>query len=444
MLSKKKYIVTVFALLLAMCFTFGCVKANDLVINTEEKVNSQELTTDNSKSEIMTINLQEENTKVEETEDVKKDETEKDDIKGTFDTSVVDGVYKYSENKLSSYLPFVRFATGRIIIDKEIQNNGFNFSSQAIEVNAKTKGVQVLFSSDTIRINAPMEYGVIFANGNVIIDSDIDRSLVVFSTGTVTVTEKAKLSEDLLCVCTNLELKGTVEGSVIGSIESANITGKINKDLRGTYNDITFSANDNVEKNIYINTYNEKLNVKEKYPNAVLNVIKVEATNEFSFAKIMNMIFTSLILALLYLLINKVSKKQAFETALNKVKANPVMVILSGAVMLLASIPLTFLLIMISAFGLWIIAIPILLVYIVALIIIYILMNFIIGSLMYTYIKNKYLKEGGAGTDILGTFCMFLLLNILVKLPLIGGYILLALYILATGCAFTIIFSKKK
>ena len=438
MLKNNKHILTVFALFLAICFAFSYVRANSEVINTEDKVNSQELTTNESNSDIMLINEQQ-GTKVTEVEN-----NEDEQIKGAFDTSIVDGVYKYSENKLSSYLPFIRLATGRIIIDKEISKMGFNFSSQGIEVNAKTRGTQILFSSDTVRVNAPMESGIIFSNGNVIIDSNIERNTFVVSTGTITITENAKLSEDLLCICTNLELKGIVEGSVIGSIESANITGKINNDLRGTYNDITFSSNENVGKNIYVNTYNESLNIKDKYPNAILNVLEVTEVNQFSFARVLDMIFTSLIFALLYLLINRVSKKQAFEKALNKIKSNPIMVILSGSIMLLASIPVAFLLLMLSAFGLWMIAVPILLVYIVVLVIIYILMTFITGSIMYTYIKSKYLKEGGTGTDILGTFCMFLLLNVLVKIPLVGGYILLALYIIATGFTVTAIFSKEK
>lgn len=407
MLNKKTNIIAVIYMLFVLCFTFNFVSA-EIMPRAEETVETN------------------------------------DNVEGIFDTVATEGVYKYSDNKISSYLPFIRFATDRIIIDKEITRTGFNFSTKTIEVNSATKGLQIMFSSDSIRINAPMEYGVLMSNGNITIDSNIEKTLVLIATGSITVSENANISEDLICVCDNLEVKGTVNGSILGSVEKANISGRINNDLRVNTNNITFSSNDNVGKNVYISTFNKDLTVKEQYPNALLKINEVKKVNNFSFDKIFSMIITSLLFTLIYVVINRISKKKAFSYFLDNVKNNALTIVLGGTVILLAFLPISFLLIILSIFRLWVIAIPILLVYIVFIIIVYMLAIFIVGSIMYTYIKEKYLKESGVGTDILGLICMFLVLTVLTKIPVIGGYVALAIYILAIGIVFSVIFKRKK
>ena len=128
----------------------------------------------------------------------------------------------------------------------------------------------------------------------------------------------------------------------------------------------------------------------------------------------------------------------------NKVKENSTFVILSGAILILASIPVVCILLMLSITSLYVVAIPLLLVYVVFLIVIGILNIFVVGSIMYSYIKEKYLKTSGIGTDILGVFCSFLVLSVLAILPVVGGYISIILYIIANGIVFTLIFKKKK
>ena len=415
MLKKINHSFFAFAFLLVLFFSFSFVDAN-------------------SEKGIMLINEQSKD--ITDTKDEKK-------VYGTFDTEITDKAYKYSDNKLSSYLPFLRLSTDRIIIDKEISRTGFNFSSKSIEVNSKTNGIQTLFSSDTIRINAPMEYGILFANGDIVINSNIEKTLILFSTGTVTISENASIGEDLICVANNIELNGTIKGSLIGSIEKASIKGKISNDMRGYFNELNIASNDNIGKNIYINTYNENLNISDQYKDAIVNIKKVEKVNEFSLSNILGMIFNAIIFALLYLVINKATKSKAFDYMLDKVKNNSTKVILSGTIILLATIPVFFILLFLSMFRLYIITIPILLVYVVSLIIIYMLNIFICGSVLYRYIKEKYLKESGTSTDVLGTICMFLVLTVLTKIPVVGSYILLALYILSVGIVFTLLFTRK-
>ena len=158
----------------------------------------------------------------------------------------------------------------------------------------------------------------------------------------------------------------------------------------------------------------------------------------------MSMFITCLVFTLMYIVINKIAKKNVFLLMLNKVKENSSMVIVSGALLLLACLPIFFVLLILSMIGIWAVTVPILIIYIVFLVIIYILNIFVIGSLLYSYIKEKYLKSSGIGTDILGAFCMFLVLSVLTKIPLVGPYILLIMYILSLGIVFTLIFKRKK
>lgn len=370
--------------------------------------------------------------------------TETTVVDGIFDSQLVNGVYKTSESNTNIYLPYIRYVEDRMIVDSEINKSGFSFATKSIEINSPTKGVQLMFSSDSIRVNANMEYGILVADGNIIVDSEIEKSLILVSTGTITLTENAKLNEDLILVCNSLELQGEVAESVIGSVVSANITGNIGKDLRLISNDVKFSTDQNVKNNIYIETYNQDLNLGNKYKNATLVLKEVEEVNEFTFEKIISMLGTCLVFTLIYIVLNKVSKKDIFTQITNKVKENSTWVIASGAVLLLASIPLFFILLMLSVIGLWVIAIPLLLVYVVFLTITYILNILVIGSVMYRYIKEKYLKTSGIGTDILGVFCSFLVLSVLIKIPVIGAYLSLILYIIANGIVFTVIFKRKK
>lgn len=406
MVNKKKYIMSLVAMVFLTFFGITFVNATS-EINVEEEI------------------------KIE-------------NFEGYFDTEFSNEVYKFSEEDKEIKLPYFRFSNERMIIDKEIKKSGFCFSAKSIEVNSKLTGIQTLFSSDTIRVNANMEYGILFSDGDIIVDSNIDKSLVLISSGTVTITENATVNEDIILVSSKLELQGNILGSVIGSVESANITGKIKEDLRISTNDIKFSSDQNVENNIYISTYNEALNIADKYPKAIIKLQEVEQTNEFSLNKVFSMLFNSLIFALMYIIINKVAKKDIFNVAINKISKNSVTVLISGTVLLLAFLPLMFVLIMLSVFGLWVIALPVLLIYIVSLVIILMLSVFIVGSLMYNYIRQKYIKTGGIGTDILGAFCSYLVLSVLTKIPFIGSYIGIIINILAAGIVFTLIFKRQK
>lgn len=360
-----------------------------------------------------------------------------------FDVKVTETVYKESEQTSNRYLPYIRFVSERMLIDKEIEKSGLSFATKSIEVNSETKGMQILFSSDSIRVNNKMNSAFLLSNGDVVIDSEITNTAIVISSGKVTLTENAKLNDDLLIVAEELEVKGNVSGSILGTVTKVNVQGKIEKDLRVETNEISFSSNENVKGNLYIRTYNESLNVSENYPNATINLKEKKVQNNFTFSNIMNMLYTSILLALVYIIVNKICKKNVFLEFTNSVKKKTTAVILSGMMLIMASLPVVMILAMLSAFGLSVIALPVMIVYIAFLVVIYILNIFVIGSVMYSYIKEKYIKTGGTGTDILGAFGTFLVLTVLTKIPYVGGYIVLFMYILSLGMVFSLLLKEK-
>ena len=142
MKNKKKYIISLVAILFLTIFGITFVNA------TSE------------------INL----------EDVEQ-EMKIENFEGYFDTDFSNEVYKFSEQDKEIKLPYFRFSNERMIIDKEVNKSGFCFSAKSIEVDSKLTGIQTLFSSDTIRVNENMEYGVLFADGDIIIDSNINKTL---------------------------------------------------------------------------------------------------------------------------------------------------------------------------------------------------------------------------------------------------------------------------
>ncbi len=375
--------------------------------------------------------------------EVKQEVENTENFEGMFDTTYTDNVYKSSQKK-NSYLPFLCFSSDRVVIDSKVENMGLIFANKTIEVNEEMKNLQVMFSSDSVRVNSNIERGVIIANGNITIDSDVQSNLLLISTDTITIGKDAHINGDLIVIANELNIEGTVNNSVLGTVTKCNITGNVNRDLRINVNDLSISSNENIKGNIYIETFSETLNIKENYPNAIVKVKEQKNNSTFAFQNILNIIVTSLVLTLLYIVISKISKGRLYLTVKDKVKNNVAFVILSGAILLLASFPVAFLLLWLSVVGLWIVTVPLMIVYIAFLVVVGMLDIFIVGSLMYKYIKEKYLQKDGVITDIIGTFVIYLVLYLLTNIPIVGVYISFALLLMAIGIVFTSIFKKVK
>ena len=409
--------------ILTFIITFVLIVAFSLVVC---KVNAQEV----------------ENSVTNEEEKTEENELQDNKVDGIFDTEYKYEVYKSSEDK-NSYLPFFRFVNERVIFDSKITNMGVTFANKSIEVLEEMKNSQIMFSSDSIRINAPFERGILIANGNITINSNVSQNLLLISPGVITIEENAVVNGDIFVIGNEIEIKGTVKGSILGILDSCSVTGHIDRDLRISTKTLNIATNENILGNIYVETFNN-IDISNLYPNAVVKVQEVKETSPFSWNNIFSMITTALILTLVYILITKKSNGKLYEMIVNKLKSNSVFAVLSGTIILLAILPIMFLLLLLSFMGLSVITIPLMIVYIAFVVIVGILDVFIVGSLMYKYIKNKYLKQDGITTDIIGSFVVYFVLSILSIVPYVGGYITLVLLIAANGIVFTSIFKKEK
>ncbi len=351
-----------------------------------------------------------------------------------FDLGYSENIYKFSEDK-DIKLPFIRVSGERMEIDKDINKSGFSFARNISVLNRLT-GIQILSSSDIVRVTGNLEYGVIMAP-TVIIDGIIDKSVLIISKN-ITISKDAIIKEDLLCSTSNIQVIGNVEGSILGTIGKIDVLGNISQDLRANINEITLGENSNINGNIYLISNNKDINISTKYPNAIINIIE-----ESNGIDIWNIIRTSLIFALIYLLLS--NKTSYIKNSLNKVISywKTTAIFGFGSILLFPLIVIA--IIFLSVIGLGIVTVPFSIVYVGFMFIAFILSTFIVGSIMSEYISKKYNdKIKGTWDKLILAFCIMLVLNLLTFIPVIGYTLSVAICILSVGVLFTSLFKKIK
>ena len=354
-------------------------------------------------------------------------------VNSIFDIKGTSGEYKTSSEDSNIYLPYLRNAAGRIVVDKSIDNIGVLSSASTIDVNEPLKSLQFLISSDSVRINANLEYALVLSANDVVINSNIEKNALIFAGGTVTVDENATIGDDVIIVAKDVNIKGKISKSAVISANSLNVSGSIEEDLRCEINTLDISGNDNVKGNLFVNTYNKELNIKDKYPNATVNVKEVKNVSK-SFGNILlKAVISSLGFTLLYIIVKKITKGKAYEKMLDKAKNNTLFVVLSGSISILAFPALFVLLILLSVLGLHMITIPVAVVYMAFLIVFAMLSVYVIGCTIFEYTNKKYIKAEKLSIELVGVFFTFLSLNLICKIPKIGAYIYMAKVMIAVG-----------
>ena len=362
-------------------------------------------------------------------------------ISGVVDSKLMDGVYKFSENNVP-YLPFIRYATDRILVDKEIGGTGILMSAKSIEVTSETSGIQVLFSNDATRISAPMEYVIIFGANSVTIDSTIKKDVFIYGSSEVTITENGKVNGNIICNAGTVNVKGTVSGSIIGQANDINITGKVEKDLRVKSYTASLQDESTVKGCTYIETYNKDLKLDDKF-NANINYLEIKKSSLNS-KSIINGIVTSLIFALIYLILIKKNDGKTLDIMLNKTKSNSLFVIMSSAIFLIIFPVICLLLLILALVGLYAVAVPALIAIVSIFTIECLLSTFIVGSVIVRYMDKNYFAKRGLSSIVLGAFIIYFTLYILARVPVISGYVVLSMIILSTGIVLTLMFRKDK
>lgn len=377
-------------------------------------------------------------------ENISTEQVQTETLNSIFDIKGVNGEYKTSSEEENIYLPFFRNAVGRIEVDKSLDKIGILSSSSTIDVNSPLKNIQFLLSSDTIRINSDIEYAFVWAANDVVINSNIERNAIIFAGGTVTIEENVTVGDDVVIVANSVNLKGTLKQSAVISASNLQVSGKIERDLRCEISTVELASNDNIKGNIYVGTYSKDINIKEKYPNALVNLKEVQNKTK-SFGNILlKSIISCLTLTLLYLIVKKISKGKVYEKMLGKFKNNTLFVVLSGSIYLLAFPVVLMFLILISFFGLYMLTVPVLVVYIAFLIVFWMLGVYVVGSTIFEYINKQYIKAEKTSIEIVGAFFTFLSLTLLTKIPTVGGYVYMAIVMISMGIMLAYFLKKDK
>lgn len=421
-LVEKKMMFSIISFIIIMIFSFLFVNSYATQMDEKEKE-------ENANAQTTTVNISEPEKETDE------------NFKGIFDSKMFNSIYKVSEDKFH-ILPFFRFATDRILIDKEISGMGTMFSATSVEVNSPMKGLQVLLAGDTVRVNSNMEYAIIFAGNNVVIEGTLNKPAIILAGQNITIAENAILNDDIICYSNSLTVNGKAKGSVLGASNQVSINGHIEKDLRIQALALDIANNDNITGNIYVETYTEQLNISEKYPNAIVNVIKIEK-KAISYEIVMNAIISCLLFTLVYVIIARKTKGKLYERLTHLTKNNLLFVVLSGSIALLAMPAIVVLLIVLAMFGLYAIAVPMLIIYVMGVLVIGLLSTFIVGSLLANYMSKNYFKDKSTFLNICGTFFVFMSLYILARLPYVGGYVTMALVLIANGMIMAYLFKKN-
>ena len=358
------------------------------------------------------------------------------------DLQAYDKIYKMSEDSDVS-LPFIKVFTDKALYDKSISKSGISIGYKEINVNQNLQGVQALISNDTVKVDGTLEYAVIMAT-NVEITGTISKDTLIMA-DSVFITENATIGGDVVVLAKTIELKGNVLGNFIAKSSNFLMSGNVAKDFRVCSENMQFNEY-SIDGNIYVET-NSDVNLSEKYKDAIVSKIQTSViTEEEKAQNTLDKVYKCVIAIALFTITNMIIKKISptlFTNIANKVKNNSSYAIILG-VLALITIPLViFLLIILSAFGLSAITLPLLVAYIALIVIVISLAKFITGSVLYEYIKEKArvdtkLKEAAT---LIGVFAgIYILCNV----PYIAGFTTMATVLFSAAAVITGMTKKNK
>lgn len=356
-----------------------------------------------------------------------------------YDTKTVENVYKLSEDDSTFTIPFFRLAQERIELDKSIDQVGMFMTNSTIDVNAEQKGIQVLYTNDTVRVNNPMEYAAIFTSGSVVLNADIEKTVFIYCNGTVTVSDKANIKGNIIAYTPNLVVDGVVEGNILGTAQTVTINNTVNGKIKMEVYDLKLGEEATIAQEMELNTINTALTVDANKASAKIDVIE---QTSFSFkAFILEVLQATISGIIMYLLLRIVVKKDKIKAVLQRAEnGNVIMNGLRGLVGLLMGLSLG-IVFTIAVLELGIAAIT----FSVALMIIFALLkNLVVGLFIIELSDKKYKDAEVKPSKWLLVPCTFFILNLLEKIPFMGGIVSIFVFILALGMVIAIIKNEKK
>lgn len=358
------------------------------------------------------------------------------------DLQAYSNIYKMSEESDVS-LPFVKIFADKATYDKNVTKSGLSIASKGINMSQSIQGIQAVFSNDTVLIDGSLEYGIIFAT-NVEITGTIEKDVLIFAES-VFITESAKIGGDVVIMANTVDLKGNVAGNFIADSSNMTMQGTVGKDFRVCSESMEFGEA-KVGQNIYIET-NSEIDLSDKYENAVVNKIQTRVVSEAEKRQQnLNKIYKCVIAVALFTVTNMIIKKinpNVFANMMNKFKEHSSYAIIVG-VLLLVTIPIVvMLLLLLSAFGLYSVTMPLFVAYIALIILVISLAKFITGSVIYEYVKDK-LKVDTRLKEVSTLIGIYAGIYILCNIPYISNIMTMATILISAGIVMTAITKKNR
>ena len=353
---------------------------------------------------------------------------------GMFQLGAYEEIYKLSEQAQID-LPFLNVFTNAATYDENITHSGISFGQSTIDVDEKLEGMHILFTNDMITIKGEVENAVVYGS-NVVIEGKITGDTIILAP-TVQILEKAVIEKDVIIVANNLDIKGMVKGNVIATVsDKANITGKIEKDLRMVAENLTVDGA-NIKGEIYLETNADTTALKEKYPDATIKSLQETSEPETDWFGIFTKgIITVVIYGVISFFVTRKDNNIASK-AYNKFAKHTSYGLLMSVVLLMLLLVLPILLIVLAIVGLGIIAWPILIAYIALILLVGTTATLIVGMTIFEALKNKVRKY-----KILAIALIYIVLYALTQIPFIATYANMAILLIALAIVVTMITKK--
>lgn len=353
---------------------------------------------------------------------------------GLFTYGAYTDIYKLSEQKTKIDLPFFNMFMNAATYDEVVKHSGITIGDSTIDINEKLEGMQIIYSTDMVTIKGEVENALIYSN-NIVVEGKISGDTILLAP-TVQILDNAIVDKDVIVVANNLEVKGIISGNLIATVsEKAIISGEIKKDLRMMATNVELTS-DKLQGDIYIETNADMTQVKEKYPNAVIELL-VKEEQQIDWMKIITegVILVIVYGTICYFLTRK--ENNIAQKAYKKFKANLIFGTISAFVLIMSVAILPIILIVIALWGLGIIAWPILTIQVASMILIWQLAILIVGTTIFEAVKSK------VGKYKLPTIVLiFAILFALTKITYIAVQANLAIYLIAIAIVATYLTKK--
>lgn len=338
--------------------------------------------------------------------------------------------YQDSKNNL----PYVRVSEGNIAVDTEVEKSGICISNSEISVTENMSKVQILTSPYEIKVNGNIEHAILLSE-KIVINGKITGTVLALA-NTIELGENSSIDGEIILLGSSLKCSGTINGNVIGESlrTSVSNTANIVGGLRLITDNIELDEAAKVTGKVYVKSINDF-----DIPNDLrdyIQFVKIENNRENDSAStlpIMKIVISSMVVALIYVLIS--NKSNVFKNMNKKLDKKFVILIISGLAFIFLVPLIVLLAILISIAGLAVVGVPVLIITLAVIFLaIAIRIPVVTASICEYMLSTKYAANFNT---MLKKFILAsivgITLHLLGYIPVVGSYITYFFVVVAIG-----------